>query len=76
MLFLWPRISDNNISLNVPITLEDNPYKLVKFEPYLSGTLDSPPPLTPGFKDLSYNYLIEYKNYLSIHRKIPEILKI
>ncbi|KAJ5458804.1 hypothetical protein N7530_010748 [Penicillium desertorum] len=49
----------------MPITPEDNPYKLVEFEPHLSGTPDSPPPLTPGFKDPSYNCPIETENYLS-----------
>lgn len=63
-------------SPKVPITPEDDPCEPVEFEPHPSGTPDSPPPLAPGFEDPSCNCPIETENYLSVRRKVPEILKI
>lgn len=63
-------------SPKVPITPEDDSCEPVEFEPHPSGTPDSPPPLAPGFEDPSCNCPIETENYLSVRRKVPEILKI
>lgn len=63
-------------STNVSITPEDDPSEPVEIEPHPSGTPDTPPPLAPGFEDPSCNCPMETKNYLSVRRKVPEILKI
>ncbi|KAJ5302310.1 hypothetical protein N7508_007173 [Penicillium antarcticum] len=63
-------------SPNVPTTPVDDPSEPVEIEPYPSGTPDAPPLLAPGFEVPSCNCLMETKNYLSVRRKVPEILKI
>ena len=58
-------------------TVEGNsPSEPVDMEPYLSGTPDPPPPLAAGFEDPSCNCPLERKSYISVRRKVPEILKI
>jgi hypothetical protein len=59
-----------------PTVEENSPSEPVDMEPYPSGTPDPPPPLAAGFEDPSCNCPLERKNYISVRRKVPEILKI
>ena len=54
----------------------DRPSEPVEMEPYPSGTPDPPPPLAAGFEDPCSNGPMEIKNYISVHRKVAEILRI
>ncbi|KAJ5084782.1 hypothetical protein NUU61_009361 [Penicillium alfredii] len=63
-----------------PVEEEDSPSEPVEFDPHPSGTPDrdkteAAPPLAAGFEDASCNRPLGIKNYLSVHRKVTEILQ-
>jgi hypothetical protein len=62
--------------LDAPMLVEGNSLSdPVDMEPYPSGISDLSPPLAAGFEDPSCNCLLERKNYISVRRKVPKILK-
>jgi hypothetical protein len=59
--------------------IEEEISEPIEFDPHPPGTPDRDlvtpsPPLAAGFEDISCNGPMDSKNYLSVHRKVPEIL--
>lgn len=63
-------------SLGLSTVGEDIQSEPVDMDPHRSGTPDPPPLLAAGFEDPTCNCSMEDRNYISVRRKNPGILRI